>query len=92
MAKQRTTFNKLQRERAKKAKAAEKRERRLERAQEAAEAVEAELEEVEELTAPELLDRIAQLHKDFEDGKLEFEEFEEQKLDLFERLTRLPTG
>ena len=89
MGTQRTTFDKLQRERAKKAKAAEKRERRRERGQEAAEPV-AGAPDGQELSAAELLVLIEDLHKRFDAKQISFEDFEEQKADLFGRLAALP--
>ena len=89
MGTQRTTFDKLQRERAKKAKAAEKRERRRERGQEAAEPV-AGASDGQELSAAELLVLIEDLHKRFDAEQISFEDFEEQKADLFGRLAALP--
>lgn len=89
MGTQRTTFEKLQRERAKKAKAAAKRERRQSR----------DAEQVDdtpiatgdrEYTAAELLDLIEALHKRFDDKQIDLDEFEEQKADLFGRLAALP--
>ncbi|HZP31655.1 MAG TPA: hypothetical protein VFC99_22065 [Acidimicrobiia bacterium] len=89
MGTQRTTFDKLQRERAKKAKAAEKRERRRQRDQEAADAVPTS-HDGQELSAAELLVLIEDLHKRFDAKLISFEDFEEQKADLFGRLAALP--
>jgi hypothetical protein len=87
MAVQRTSFEKLQRDRAKKAKAMAKRERRLEKPDENAEGEElAPLEDGEELSAPELLAHIERIHKEFDAGDLTFEDFEELKADLLGRL------
>jgi hypothetical protein len=90
MGTQRTTFDKLQRERAKKAKAAEKRERRRERGQEDAEPVAGGAPDGQELSAAELLVLIEDLHKRFDAKQIAFEDFEEQKADLFGRLAALP--
>ncbi|HJR25669.1 MAG TPA: hypothetical protein VJ804_09360 [Acidimicrobiales bacterium] len=89
MAAQRTSFEKLQRDRAKKAKAAAKREKRLEKGTEEAE------EETlppladtgPELTAAELLARVEEIHRLFEAKKISFEDFEEQKADLMARIS-----
>ena len=88
MAAQRTSFEKLQRDRAKKAKAAAKREKRLEKGGETDEQ-DVELEPVEpgtELSAAELLRRVEELHNAFEAKKISFEDFEEQKADLMARI------
>ena len=89
MGTRRTTFDKLQRERAKKAKAAANRENRLNKPEIDEEAAPIELGA--EYTTAELLDRIeAMLHQRFEAKTISFEEFEEQKTELFERLAALP--
>ena len=82
---QRTSFQKLQRERAKKAKAERKREERQN--PEAAEEEVVELpEEGEEIPPEQLLALVEQLHKDFDDKRISFEEFEERKAELFAKL------
>jgi hypothetical protein len=89
MAAQRTSFEKLQRDRAKKAKAAAKREKRLDKTED-----ETEVEELPplddsgtELSAGELLQRVEDLHRRFEDKKITFEDFEEQKAELMARIS-----
>lgn len=89
---QRTSFEKLQRDRAKKAKAAAKREKRLEKGTETE--TETEVEELEplsepgtELSAGELLARVEEIHRLFEAKKISFEDFEEQKADLMARIS-----
>jgi hypothetical protein len=90
MATQRTSFTKLQRDRAKKAKAAAKREKRLERAAEArtasdeADGVEASGEGP--ISAAELLHEIEVTHQRFEAKLMTYEEFEEKKAELLARL------
>jgi hypothetical protein len=89
MAGQRTTFNKLQRERAKKAKAAAKRERRQDRLSGVSPETGADtltLAPDEELSAARLLELIESIHKQFEAGTLSYEEFEEKKTELLARL------
>jgi len=92
MGASRTSFAKLQRDRAKKAKAAAKRERRLDKTEdELGEGVDvgADVEEAsegEELSAAELLRMVEQLHADFEAKKIDFETFEERKTELFARI------
>lgn len=91
MATRRTSFDKLQRERAKRAKAADKRERRQERAEGGDGEAENEIPPlVEGLSAGELMARLETLHARFEDKTLDFDSFEEQKLELLERLAALP--
>ncbi len=89
MGASRTSFAKLQRDRAKKAKAQAKRERRLEKDVEGTDEDEAfELPEgEEELTAEELLVLVEQLHADFEAKRIDFDEFEERKTELFARIS-----
>ncbi len=90
MGVQRTSFEKLQRERQKKAKAAAKRARREERA---AAANEPELdtqaepsEELKPLSPAELLRMVEIVHERFEAGTIDLEEFEEKKTELLSRL------
>ena len=84
----RTSFDKLQRDRAKKAKAAAKRERRLDKddTPEASEATAVLAPEGGELSAAELLTLIEQIHRQFEAKQIDYEEFEEKKADLMARL------
>lgn len=97
MASRGTTFEKLQRERAKKAKAAAKREKRQRRQR--GEDVDAQspahedsTDDLSQLDAAGLLERIEQLQRRFEAGMVEPDEFEEQRNALFERLASLPAG
>lgn len=89
MANRRTTFDKLQRERAKKAKAAAKRERRMERGEattvdEVGDGVPSDGER--KLSATELLERIEQIHGQLNAGQIGMEEFEEKKAELLASL------
>ena len=93
MATQRTSFTKLQRDRAKKAKAAAKREKRLERAAEARTASDdvdgvdgAETSTEGPISAAELLHEIEVTHQRFEAKLMSYEEFEEKKAELLARL------
>ena len=88
MAASRTTFEKLQRDRAKQAKAAAKREKRQQRnAEGGAEETPVDVTSYgEELSAGELLQLVEKLHKQFEDEVISFEDFEEQKAELMARL------
>jgi hypothetical protein len=83
MATRRTSFSKLQRDRAKQAASAAKRERRAERAN-AEEVVEIPTEG--ELSPAELLGLIEEIHRQFEAKQIDFEEFEEKKSELLARL------
>ena len=83
MATRRTSFGKLQRDRAKQANQAAKRERRLERG--TAEEEVAVIPEEGELSAAQLLVLIEQIHKQFDDKVIDFEEFEEKKAELMAR-------
>lgn len=87
MAVQRTSFGKLQRDRAKKAKAAAKRERRQERAAGTQTPEEVVIAPEGELSAAELLTLIEAIHQRFEAGEMTFEEFEEKKAELMARLS-----
>lgn len=97
MGSNRTTFEKQQRDRAKKAKAAAKRDKRQGREGEEAYRRPApptfadrqtdaptSVASIEgEVTAEKLLALVENLHKRFEDGEISFEEFEEEKAELF---------
>ena len=91
MGASRTSFAKLQRDRAKKAKAAAKRERRLDKDGEPIEGdelVETELiDDGEELSADQLLKLVEELHADFEAKRIDFETFEERKTELVARIS-----
>jgi ATPase subunit of ABC transporter with duplicated ATPase domains len=90
MAAQRTSFEKLQRDRAKKAKQAAKREKRLEKGNDEETDELAPLAPAEpgtELSAGELLARVEEIHRLFDDKKISFEDFEEQKADLMARIS-----
>lgn len=92
MGASRTSFAKLQRDRAKKAKAAAKRERRLDRDDEvvdddAEEVVTGALDADAELSADQLLRMVEELHADFEAKRIDFDTFEERKTELFARIT-----
>ena len=92
MATQRTSFTKLQRDRAKKAKAAAKREKRLERAAEAKEPPRSKTRRRRDrsgegpISAAELLHEIEVTHQRFEAKLMTYEEFEEKKAELLSRL------
>jgi hypothetical protein len=92
MATQRTSFTKLQRDRAKKAKAAAKREKRLERSAEAKENAAADDSETSTesaegpISAAELLHEIEVTHQRFEAKLMTYEEYEEKKAELLARL------
>jgi hypothetical protein len=93
MGASRTSFEKLQRDRAKKAKAAAKRDKRLGRARPEdgpRQEPDLSLEEVrpgEEIPADQLLKMVADLHERFENDEITFDEFEERKTELFALLS-----
>lgn len=93
MGAQRTSFEKLQRDRAKKAKQALKREKRLEKGtdtgpgDDAVEGAEmAPVGEAGELSAADLLRLVEQIHRQFDNEEITYEEFEDKKTELFARL------
>ena len=87
MASQRTTFDKLQRERNKRAKQALKREKRHDRTGNEGGT---DFAATSTDDPAELLEQIAALHEAFDDKQIDFETFEERKTELFERLAALP--
>ncbi len=89
MSANRSSFEKLQRDRAKKAKQALKREKKLDKSADIDLDEEARVSVSdfgEDLSAADLLKLVETLHKQFDDGKISFEEFEDQKTELFARL------
>ena len=94
MAKQRSSFAKLQRDKAKKERAAVKRADRADRrTAEPGEAEDRPMSDLVasmagegELTAPQLLALIEDLHHRRESGSLSLEDFEDAKTELFARL------
>ena len=88
MGAQRTTFDKLQRDRAKKAKQAAKRERRQERSADSRnDDGSITLPSGEgALTAAELMQQVEALTRGLEAGTITLEEFEDAKAELMERL------
>lgn len=93
MGAQRTSFAKLQRDRAKKAKAAAKREMRQERPADSDDAgVEAPIDEAapsdegQEISASELLSQIERVHQQFDAKMISYDDFEEKKAELLARL------
>jgi hypothetical protein len=89
MGASRTSFEKLQRDRAKKAKAAAKREKRLDKDGDVEDEVldPTELTPGQEIPADQLLKMVAELHQQFEDDEISFEEFEDRKTELFALLS-----
>ncbi|MEJ7584700.1 MAG: hypothetical protein WKF43_11590 [Acidimicrobiales bacterium] len=89
MSANRSSFEKLQRDRAKKAKQALKREKKLDRSTDVEVDDEAAISVSdfgEELSAADLLKLVETLHQQFDNGTISFEEFEDQKTELFARL------
>jgi aminopeptidase N len=94
MAKQRSSFAKLQRDKAKKERAATKRADRLDRKSAEAETetdrpvsdLVASIGGDGELSAPQLLALIEDLHNRREAGDISLEDFEDAKVELFARL------
>ena len=92
MATRRTSFDKLQRERAKRAKQAEKRERRQEKAAGLGEDDEFESEPLpdEPLSAGELMQRLEALQNRYDAKLIDFDSYDDEKRELLERLAALP--
>lgn len=88
MGTQRTSFEKLQRDRAKKAKQQVKRERRQSGEPRVAddETDTLTISTEGDLSAAELLAQIELIHKQLEDKVIDFDEFEERKIELMARL------
>jgi predicted transcriptional regulator len=82
LAKSRSTFGKRDREMAKTAKANAKRARRDARADEPVEPI----VDNDGTSADELVERLKELHDAFEDNRMSFEEFDEARSDLVDRI------
>ncbi|HYL51866.1 MAG TPA: hypothetical protein VEZ15_07850 [Acidimicrobiia bacterium] len=84
MATRRTTFDKRERERSKQAKAAAKRARRQDKSDDP----EITTSEGNDggFTTESLLKRIEELHEAYDAGRISFEDFDEQKSELVDRL------
>ena len=85
LATRRTTFDKRERERSKQAKAAAKRARRQDKSEDDPEITTTESNEGG-FTTESLLKRIETLHEDYDAGRISFEDFDEQKSELVDRL------
>ena len=87
MGGQRTSFSKLQRDRDKKAKAAAKREKRQERTPASEDTdTTAVLTAEGDLSAGDLVRLVEAIHKEYEDGTIDLDEFEEKKQALLARV------
>ena len=84
LAKQRSTFGKLERQRAQQAVAKAKHERRTSRS--AAGADERPVTTTDPAEEAAILDRFAKLHASFDDGQISLDEFELRRNELRERL------
>lgn len=88
MATGRSSFAKRQRDMAKKAKAAAKRERRLEKGDDTLDDDDEELEEFDgpRLSNEEIMERVADLHRRYDDGQMDLDTFDELKADLMAQM------
>ena len=84
MSRRRTTFGKLQRDRDKQAKQRAKQERRAERSEQSDDELEVPEEPVVDQNA--VLEKLAELHAAFDDGKIGFDDFEAQRDELTSQL------
>jgi ubiquitin len=86
MATRRSSFEKRERDKNKKARAAAKREKRLDKGGEAPD----ETDEAKPSTPPTdqqaVFDALAALHAAYDDGRVNFDDFEEQRAELLGRL------
>lgn len=82
MARQRTTFGKIMREREKQQRAQAKQEKRAERTSEDGE----ELEEVASHDQDDVLASLAKLHEAYDNEQIDFDTFEERRTELMSRI------
>ena len=85
MAKGRASYSKLQRERDNKAKAAAKQERRMQRSESPPE--EPPAEPPRQVDEPAVIAALEKLHKDFDDGRVNEEDFQNRREELLSKLT-----
>lgn len=83
MARQRTTFGKIMREREKQQRAQAKAEKRAERSAEVDEDLE---EEISEHDEGDVLASLAKLHEAYDNEQIDFDTFEERRAELMSRL------
>jgi hypothetical protein len=88
MARQRTTFGKLQRERDKQAKQQAKQERRAAMAREASETPPETVAPPDQADQARLMAAFAKIHDDLEAGRLSLEDFESKRDQLRDQLAR----
>ena len=89
MSAQRTSFGKLERDRAKKARAAAKRERRQGRGSEPSSepsSTPSAAQSGSDDATSEVLERLAAIHEQYDAGRISLDELEEQKAELLARL------
>ena len=84
MSRRRTTFGKLQRDRDKQAKQRAKQERRAERSEQGDDEVE--VPETPVVDQDAVLEKLAELHAAFDDGKIGFDDFEAKRDELTSQL------
>jgi hypothetical protein len=86
MSTRRNTFEKRERERAKRTKAEHKRAKRLEKNTDEPDDAETEVTAAAPIDQSTLLAELAALHRDHDDEKIAFDEFEERKAAIMEQL------
>ena len=86
MATGRSSFAKRQRDMAKKAKAAAKRERKLEKDDDLDEEIEEPELDGPRLSNEEIMERVADLHRRYDDGEMDLDSFDEMKAELMAQM------
>jgi len=87
MATGRSSFAKRQRDMAKKAKAAAKREKRLDKSEFADDPDSEADDSSATLSNDDVMARIAELHRRYDDGEMDFETFDEQRVELMAQIS-----
>ena len=87
MATGRSSFAKRQRDMAKKAKAQAKREKKLEKPDELDELQEEVVEESAKLSNDEIMERVADLHRRYDDGQMDLDTFDEERAVLMAQIS-----
>lgn len=87
MATGRSSFAKRQRDMAKKAKASAKRERKLEKGDDEDEELEEIVDDGPKFSNEEIMEKVADLHRRYDDGQMDLDTFDEERANLMAQIS-----
>lgn len=87
MATGRSSFAKRQRDMAKKAKASAKREKKLEKGDDEVDDDEIVVDDGPKLSNEEIMDKVADLHRRYDDGQMDLDTFDEERANLMAQIS-----